>query len=97
MARTWVFKETGEVRQIRTGEYYLDSHQQIRCWLPFLSSNEKYIGLSLTVYDPDPMEELKEQIELLTEFIPDGWEMPLGWNQVVAQAKETIKKAVEGK
>jgi hypothetical protein len=33
---------------------------------------------------------LREAIETMILFIPDGWQMPLGWNQVVAQAQEAI-------
>jgi hypothetical protein len=33
---------------------------------------------------------LREVIETMILFIPDGWQMPLGWNQVVAQAQEAL-------
>jgi hypothetical protein len=33
---------------------------------------------------------LREVIETMILFIPDGWQMPLGWNQVVAQAREAL-------
>lgn len=33
---------------------------------------------------------LREVIETMILFIPDGWQMPLGWNQVVAQAQEAF-------
>jgi len=62
--------------------------------------NHYFPGARITEYPSNPLEELKEQIELLVCFIPEGWEMPLGWNQVVSQAKEAIQKAmtiVEGK
>lgn len=40
--------------------------------------------------------ELLEACKMLIGFIPDGWEMPLGWNQVVAQAHAAIAKAEGG-
>ena len=36
---------------------------------------------------------LREALGLLINFIPEGWPMPFGWNQVVAQAR----KAMEGR
>jgi hypothetical protein len=36
-----------------------------------------------------------ECIEMLIAFIPEGWSMPLGYSQVVAQAKQTIKQAAK--
>ena len=33
-----------------------------------------------------------DSIKLLIGFIPDGWEMPLGYSQVVAQVKEELQK-----
>ena len=29
----------------------------------------------------------------LIDFIPEGWEMPLGWNQIAAQIRKAIAKA----
>lgn len=39
------------------------------------------------------VERLREALGLLINFIPEGWPMPFGWNQVVAQAR----KAMEGR
>ncbi len=39
------------------------------------------------------VEKLDDALRLLIGFLPDGWEMPLGWNQVVAQAQEALKEA----
>ena len=36
------------------------------------------------------VERMREVIEIMIQFIPDGWQMPLGWNQVVAQAREAL-------
>ena len=36
--------------------------------------------------------ELKKSIELLIDFVPQGWEMPLGWNLIVEQARRAIKE-----
>jgi hypothetical protein len=41
--------------------------------------------------------EARKAIELLIEFIPDGWSMPLGYMQVVAQAKEALAGKKEEK
>jgi hypothetical protein len=38
------------------------------------------------------IKKLEEGIALLIGFIPDDWEMPLGWNTCVAQARNLIKK-----
>ena len=40
----------------------------------------------------DQILELKEQVNMLIDFIPEGWEMPLGWNQIVGQIRGDIKK-----
>lgn len=32
--------------------------------------------------------ELRGQLKMLLDFIPDGWSMPLGYSQLVAQIKE---------
>ena len=34
---------------------------------------------------------LREALEVLIAFIPDGWSMPLGYTQVVAQAQAALK------
>jgi len=36
---------------------------------------------------------LLEALKLSIIFIPDGFPMPLGWGQVVAQAESAIKEA----
>ena len=36
---------------------------------------------------------LREALDLVISFIPDGWEMPLGFNQVAQQAREALKEA----
>ena len=36
---------------------------------------------------------LLEALKLAIIFIPDGFPMPLGWGQVVAQAESVIKEA----
>ena len=36
---------------------------------------------------------LLEALKLAIIFIPDGFPMPLGWGQVVAQAESAIKEA----
>lgn len=33
---------------------------------------------------------LRKAVDLLIDFIPDGWEMPLGYSQIVAQAKAAL-------
>lgn len=40
--------------------------------------------------------ELLEALKMLIGFIPDGWEMPLGYSQVVAQAEAALAKAEGG-
>jgi len=35
---------------------------------------------------------LREALDLVISFIPDGWGMPLGFNQVAQQAREAIVK-----
>ena len=34
--------------------------------------------------------QLQEAVNLLINFVPNGWEMPLGYTQVVAQAQESL-------
>lgn len=36
--------------------------------------------------------ELREKISLLIDFIPNEWEVPLGWTIIVSQARKLIKK-----
>jgi hypothetical protein len=36
---------------------------------------------------------LREALDLVISFIPDGWGMPLGFNQVAQQAREAMKEA----
>ncbi len=38
---------------------------------------------------------LIEAVEMLIKFIPDGWSMPLGYTQVVAQAREALDRKEE--
>jgi len=33
------------------------------------------------------LKKAKDNIELLINFIPDGWQMPLGWSLLVSQIK----------
>jgi len=40
----------------------------------------------------EKVKELKETVKMLIGFIPDGWEMPLGYNQMVAQARELLEE-----
>ena len=37
------------------------------------------------------IKELEGAIRMLTTFFPEGWVMPLGWEQMVAQAKQAMK------
>ena len=37
------------------------------------------------------IKELEGAIRMLTTFFPEGWVMPLGWEQMVAQAKQVLK------
>jgi hypothetical protein len=37
-------------------------------------------------------DELLAALSLVVDFIPDGWAVPLGWNQIMAQAREAIAK-----
>ncbi len=36
------------------------------------------------------IKELEAAIRALLNFIPDGWAMPLGWNQIVADARKEV-------
>jgi hypothetical protein len=36
------------------------------------------------------IDRLREGINLLVDYIPDGWEMPLGYNQIVNQVKKLL-------
>ena len=38
-------------------------------------------------------DELVAALKMLIRFIPDGWPMPLGYSQVVAQAETALTKA----
>ena len=50
--------------------------------------NAAFIVLACNCHD-----ELVEACKMLIHFVPDGWPMPLGWIQVVAQAEQAIAKA----
>ena len=88
MGKCWIIEETPDWKKGRLVD------------LDLQNTESGQVLAIVTEYPSNPLEELKEQIELLVCFIPEGWEMPLGWNQVVSQAKEAIQKAmtiVEGK
>ena len=36
---------------------------------------------------------LRDALDLVISFIPDGWGMPLGFNQVAQQAREALREA----
>lgn len=38
------------------------------------------------------IKELEGAIRMLTTFFPEGWVMPLGWEQIVAQANQAINR-----
>jgi len=38
----------------------------------------------------EKIEKLKEGINLLIDYIPTGWEIPLGYNQIVNQVKKLL-------
>ena len=40
----------------------------------------------------DENQRLREALDLVISFIPDGWGMPLGFNQVAQQAREALKE-----
>ncbi len=40
-------------------------------------------------------DKLRDITEMLINFIPDGWSMPLGYTQVVAQAREALAAQLE--
>ena len=42
--------------------------------------------------DTTRIQELEGAVGLLTHFVPDEWEMPLGWGVVVAQATKILNK-----
>lgn len=54
-------------------------------------ANAAFIATACNCHD-----ELVEACKMLIHFVPDGWEMPLGWVQVVAQAQQAIAKAEGG-
>lgn len=30
----------------------------------------------------------QKEFDMLLHFLPDGWQMPLGWNELIAQIKD---------
>ncbi len=58
---------------------------------PHSEANADFIVRACNCHD-----ELLAALRLVVDFIPDGWAVPLGWNQIMAQAREAIAKA-EGK
>lgn len=40
----------------------------------------------------DENRRLREALDLVISFIPDGWGMPLGFNQVAQQAREALRE-----
>lgn len=46
---------------------------------------------SLTISDVDALlkalDDARGKVDMLIDFIPEGWEMPLGWTQLVKQVK----------
>lgn len=41
----------------------------------------------------DILKNLAEETDIMIAFMPQGWDVPLGWNQVVAQAKNALLAA----
>ena len=60
-----------------------------KCGQPLIptSPNARRI-VELTV----ELEKLKKLPDMLIGFIPEGWGMPLGWGQLVAQVKQALKE-----
>jgi hypothetical protein len=50
------------------------------------------IGCGECVKKDARINDLVEVLDTLIFFAPEGWPQPLGWNQVVAQAKAVIKQ-----
>jgi hypothetical protein len=74
-------------------------HEQIASLTAQLAAQGEYIdSLTTAKIEAEDMwaklerqlAEARKEIELLIDFIPDGWSMPLGYAQVVVQAKEAL-------
>lgn len=67
---------------------------------PDAASRDDVAKMAAELSDAKAIEEerdrLREAVELLIGFIPEGWEMPLGWTQVVAQAKAALAGKEKG-
>ena len=52
-------------------------------------TEEEIANVKLLAAAPD----LLEACRLMVDFFPEGWEVPYGWNQVMAQVKVAMRKA----
>ncbi len=90
--RCWFFEETEKKMYPMKDEWALVGTPPEPFHFDFMGWQETTI-LKLTEYPSNPLEEMKEALMSFIVFIPEGWPMPLGWNQIVQNAK----KAMEGK
>ena len=59
--------------------------------------DEEYTKLEVKYYAlTAERDKLREALSLMIGFIPDKWDVPLGYNQVVAQAQEALRGGEEG-
>ena len=91
MTRTWIFRQT-EIRKPKDNTEIVDFEGFPTMVSELLYPHKEYPILTLEVFESDPMEKLKNHILSLLEFIPDGWEMPLGWSQIAAEARKAVGK-----
>ena len=70
MGRTWIFEETGEVRKVRSGDYYLDSAGHVQCWIASFKSDLSYRILKLTKLSWNPIDPIRAVHEKWKGVVP---------------------------
>jgi len=84
MENGWT-KRIEELEAERDG--YRNGQQQLQDTLStVMDSNAKWANDYKVLEDEN--RRLREALDLVISFIPDGWSMPLGYSRLVAQIKE---------
>lgn len=97
--KTWIFRETGEVKKPQRGEWFTESISFQMAQIDF--EKTKYPILSLEVHDEDPMYGIKvvyESHKHLDRVLSDpSWGQDDSGYSIAGEFYRACKKAVEGK
>jgi hypothetical protein len=90
--KTWIFKETGEVRCPKKGEWFLHGSLMMAIY-DFDTS--VFPILTLETFDHDPLEPIREVYTKWTGLIKDAPYIE-SWTPQCQELWQAVKKAMEG-